>query len=240
MMNLLLKGVAVTAVTTAMLLAGDVHIADAGGAIAGTVSFEGEAPSRRPVRMSADPSCAAANPDGRLGDAILIADGKLQNVFVYLKEGVSGTFEKPSEIVTLDQNGCVYEPRVVGAMVGQTIEILNTDSTLHNVHSLPKESKQFNNAMPIKGMKIKKRFTAPEVMVQMKCDVHPWMAAWIGVLDHPFFTVSAADGSFTIENVPAGTYTVEAWHEKFGTRTATVTVSEGGSAGSDFSFARAN
>ncbi len=210
----------------------------AGGSVSGTIKFDGEPPTRRTVKMDADPKCTAANPDGRLGEVFVVNDGKLQNVFVYVKEGLGDQeFEAPKEPVHLDQKGCMYSPHVIGVQVGQTVEILNSDDTLHNVHSLAKNTKQFNSAMPMKGMKIKKRYQKPEIMAKVKCDVHPWMAAYVGVVAHPFFAVSGADGGFTIADLPAGTYTIEAWHEKMGTRTMEVTVAEGGSATADFSFA---
>lgn len=214
----------------------DAELAEAGGEIKGKISFDGTPPARRTLKMAADPKCEEANPDGRTGEVFVVNDGALQNVFVYVKEGVSGTHTAPAEPVKMDQNGCMYTPHVVGAMVGQTIEILNSDNTLHNVHSLPENSKQFNSAMPMKGMKIKKKFTAPEVMVRIKCDVHPWMSAYVGVLDHPFFSTSGPDGTYTIAGLPAGEYTIEAWHEKMGTQTQKVTVSDGGAATADFSF----
>jgi plastocyanin len=214
----------------------DATPAEAGGEIKGKISFDGTAPTRRQVKMAADPQCEKANPDGRLGEVFVVNDGALQNVFVYVKEGVTGEHETPKEPVKFDQKGCMYSPHVLGAMVGQQILILNSDPTLHNVHSLPQNSKQFNSAMPMKGMTIKKRFTAPEIMVRMKCDVHPWMSAYVGVLDHPFFATSGADGTYTISGLPAGDYTIEAWHEKMGTRTQKVTVSDGGAATADFSF----
>jgi plastocyanin len=229
--------VTMTAFAAATLFVGlDAGSARAAGEIKGKISFEGTPPQRRPIKMSADPKCEAANPDGRLGDVFIINDGAVENVFVYVKEGLSGEFEVPKEPATIDQHGCMYSPHVIGAMVGQTIEIHNSDTTLHNVHSLPENSKQFNNAMPMKGMTIKKKFTAPEVMVRMKCDVHPWMSAFVGVVSHPFFAVSGADGMFTISGLPAGTYTIEAWHEKMGTQTQQVTVPDGGAATADFSF----
>jgi len=213
--------------------------AAAGGTISGTANFDGTPPQRKQIKMSADPKCEEANPDGRFGDVFVISDDKkVQNVFVYIKEGLGDQkFEAPSEPVEIDQHGCMYTPHVIGAMVGQTVEIVNSDSTLHNVHALPEASKQFNSAMPMKGMTIKKKFTAPEIMVRMKCDVHPWMSAFVGVVSNPFFAVTGPDGKFTIANVPPGKYTIEAWHEKMGTKTATVEVTEGGTATADFTFA---
>lgn len=209
------------------------------GSITGSVSFEGDVPQRRPVKMAADPACEAANPGGRLGEVLVVsADKKLANVFVSITSGVTGDVAVPAESAHIDQTGCMYSPHVVGVMVGQTIEIKNSDPTLHNVHSLPEKSTQFNSAMPIKDQVIKKKFTAAERMVRMKCDVHPWMSAYIGVVEHPYFAVSAEDGSFTIDNVPDGTYEIEAWHEHLGTKTASVTVA-GGAVTSDFSFAPA-
>jgi len=221
------------ATAVAAMLVATAHAGD----ITGTISLNGKAPTRRQVKMSADPQCEAANPDGRLGDVFVINDGKVQNVFVYVKEGLGDKkFETPKEPAKINQHGCMYTPHVVGAMAGQTLEILNSDGTLHNVHSLPKNSKQFNSAMPMKGMKIKKKFASPEIMVRMKCDVHPWMSAYVGVLDHPFFAVSGSDGSYTIKGLPAGTYTIEAWHEKMGTQTQSVTVGDSGAASADFAF----
>lgn len=207
------------------------------GSVKGKISFAGDPPQRRQIQMSADPKCEAANPGGRLGDVYLVKDGAIQNVFVYVKDGLAGkTFPAPAESVELDQKGCMYTPHVLGVMVGQELLIKNGDDTLHNVHALPEKSKQFNNAMPMKDMTIKKKFTAPEIMVRFKCDVHPWMSAFVGVLDHPFFAVSAADGTFEIKNLPAGTYTIEAWHEAAGVQTQQVTVAEDGAATADFSF----
>jgi plastocyanin len=211
--------------------------AHAAGSITGTIKLDGPGPQRQAIKMTADPQCASLNPDGRLGDVFLVKDGKVQNVFVYIKEGLGDQkFEIPAgDKPHIDQVGCMYTPRVIGVMAGQEFEFRNSDPTLHNVHALPASSRPFNNAMPMKGMTIKRKFTAPEIMVRVKCDVHPWMAAYVGVLSHPFFAVSGEDGSFTIANVPAGTYTIEAWHEKMGTQTASVTVADG-AATADFTF----
>ena len=228
----------VCAAMAAALLAGAAGPAGAGGTIQGKVRFEGTPPAPAKIDMSADANCVKLNPKGRLDEDIVVAkDGSLANVFVYIKEGLGDRkFERPKDPVVIDQKHCMFTPRVLGVMVGQTIEIHNSDSFLHNVHSLPKKSRQFNAAMPIPGMTLKKRFMAPEVMVRIKCDVHGWMKAWVGVLKHPFYAVSAIDGQFSIKDVPPGTYTIEAWHEKFGTRTASVTVAEGTGATVDFTF----
>jgi plastocyanin len=215
--------------------------ARADGTIAGTIKLDGPAPQRRTIPMAADPKCVEANPNGRQGDVFVVApEGGMANVFVYVKDGLGDKkFDAPKDPVIINQEGCMYDPHVLGIMVGQTLEFHNDDSTLHNVHALPKNSKQFNSAMPMKGMTIKKRFSAPEIMVHTKCDVHPWMSAYIGVVDNPFYAVSGTDGSYKISGLPAGTYTIEAWQEKLGTKTATVTVTDGGTAKADFSYAMA-
>ena len=211
----------------------------AGGSVTGSAAFSGTAPAKTEISMAADPTCAAAHTEPTFTEeAVVNSNNTLKNVFVYVKTGLEGqTFPATATPATLDQNGCHYNPHVTGVMVGQPLEIINSDTTLHNVHSMAKESKEFNLGMPIKGMKIKKTFEKPEIMVKMKCDVHPWMSAYVGVLSHPFFAVTGEDGSFAIKDLPAGTYTLEAWHETFGVQTAEVTVAEGQAATASFSFA---
>lgn len=207
--------------------------------IATKAMFIGQAPAVETIKADADPTCAMMHPQGISGDAVIVnANGTLKNVFVYVKEGLAGkTFEAPKTPVTFDQNGCMYSPKVFGIQVNQPLEIVNSDNTLHNVHALPANSQQFNLGMPIKGMKLKKTFSKPEVMVKIKCEVHPWMSAWAGVLDHPFFGVTGDDGSAQIANLPPGQYVVEAWHEKYGTQTQNVTVgAEGGTQEISFEF----
>jgi plastocyanin len=181
------------------------------------------------IKMNADPYCASSHKEEIKSEEVIVnSNNTLKNVFVYVKSGLEGqTFEAPKEAVTMDQNGCHYVPHVFGIQVNQPFEIVNSDSTLHNVHAMPSQSKPFNLGMPIKGMKIKKTFDNPEVMVKVKCDVHPWMNAYIGVLNHPFYSVSNNEGSFELKNLPAGKYTIEAWHEKYGVQTQEVTVAEG-------------
>ena len=190
--------------------------------------FEGTAPVADKIKADADPKCKLAHPDGIVPDQVIVnSNGTLKNVFVYVKDGLAGkTFEAPKEAVKFNQEGCQYQPKVFGIQVNQPLEIMNSDDTLHNVHALPTQSQSFNLGMPIKGMKLKKTFTKPEVMVKIKCEVHPWMGAWAGVVDNPYYAVTGEDGSAVIKGLPAGEYTIEAWHEKYGTQTQKVTVTD--------------
>lgn len=211
------------------------------GDVTGKVTFTDGPQKRRKIAMAADPVCASKHTGDVLSDALLVGEGNaMQNVFVYVSAGLDGeTYDVPAEPAVLDQAGCVYSPRVLGVMAGQKIKILNNDGTLHNVHPKPKVNKEFNMAMP-KFMKVKEvSLDQPEVMIPVKCDVHPWMSGHIGVLSHPFYSVTAADGSFSLAGLPAGTYTVTAWHEIFGTKAQEVTAGEG-AATADFSFGLAD
>ena len=159
--------------------------------VSGVITFSGSAPKVTKNPAATFPDCSAPKLDPNQL-AIRVNDGKLMNTFVYVKSGLpKHNYEVPDSAVTLDQQHCAYIPRVLGIQVGQPLEIVNSDTTLHNVHSLAKESAPFNLGMPKKGMKLTKTFEKTETMVTMKCDVHPWMRAYIGVLDHPFFSVSA-------------------------------------------------
>ncbi len=215
--------------TTAVLMAGDVT---------GKVSFSGTAPAAQRLRMDADKVCARAHKQAVLSEEVIVnKNGTLKNVLVYVKDGLAGKkVDAPKSKAILDQIGCIYTPRVLGVMVGQELEILNSDPTLHNVHTLSKANKPFNQAMPMKGMKLTKKFDKVETF-KVKCDVHPWMGAYIGVFNHSYFAVTGDDGSFTLKGVPAGEYTVEAWHEKYGTQTMKVTVPATGAATVEFTFA---
>ena len=195
------------------------------GTINGRILFEGTPPENPTIRMGSDPVCARENPGTITFQTVSVTNGGLDNVFVYVKDGLGNYYvETPAEPVRLDQHGCRYEPHVLGVRVGQPIEISNSDETMHNVHALGKANRGFNFPQPIKGMKSRQTFPTPEVMVTVKCDVHPWMNAYIGVVNHPYFAVSANGGTFDLKNVPAGTYTIEAWHEKLGTQTQSVTL----------------
>jgi len=213
----------------------------AGGAgsasVHGTVRFDGTAPPREPVQMAADPVCQQQHTSPvHSEDVVVNENGTLKHVFVYVKEGVTGSFPAPTTPVVLDQNGCWYTPHVFGIQVGQPLEIVNSDPTLHNVNAKPRQNRPFNIAQPVKGMKTSKAFTAPELGVKFKCNVHPWMSAYGHVVAHPYFSVSGSDGSFAITGLPAGTYVLEAWHEAYGTQTQTLSVADGESKSVDFTF----
>lgn len=211
------------------------------GTISGKIMLDGEAPAADAVQMAADPNCAALH-DSPVMTEFVITDmeGGLQNVFVYLKSGLEGMrFPVPSEPVTLNQEGCVYVPHVLGVQVGQEVQILNSDQTLHNIHATPSANQEFNIGQPVQGMSTTRTFDTVEVMVPFKCDVHRWMNSYAGVLDHPYFAVSAADGSYTIGNVPPGDYTVGVWHERLGEMEMAVTLEASGMADASFTYTAA-
>ena len=194
------------------------------GSISGRIVFEGPPPAAEPISMRSDPNCQA---DGEAtSEAVMVSsNGGLQNAFVYVKDGLGDLeFPVPAATLVLSQQGCRYTPRVIGIQVGQPLEIVNGDPTLHNIHAVARINREFNAGQPIQGMKMTHTFTAREVMVPFKCDVHNWMNAWVGVLEHPFFAVTTADGAFELNGLPPGTYTIEAWHEKLGTQTQMVTI----------------
>jgi hypothetical protein len=207
------------------------------GNVAGRVTFTGTPQAATAIDMSGEPECAAKH--GGAGtttdQAVVGPDGGLANVFVYVKEGLSGqTFPTPQPVV-LDQVGCVYEPHVLGLQVGQTMTIRNSDGLLHNINASPKVNRPFNVSQPV-VMDTNRTFTAAEVMIPVRCDVHGWMHAYVGILDHPYHSVSASNGSFSLATLPPGDYVVEAWHEVYGTLTQNVTVATGATAEITFEF----
>ena len=207
------------------------------GSIMGMISLEGTPPAAEQIRMNSDPDCVAAATETETEYYVVGDSGTLGNVFVYVKEGLEGrTFPPATETLTLDQKGCRYTPHVFGIGVGQTLEIVNSDPTLPNIHATPANNDEFNTGQPIQGMRFEREFETAEVMVPFKCDVHGWMNAHVGVLDHPFFATTAADGKFDISALPPGDYVLEAWHEMLGTQTQNVTVGEGATAEVSFTF----
>jgi plastocyanin len=192
--------------------------------VKGAVSITGEAPKETAIDMGSDPKCKTLNPKPMTDDS-MVKGGKVENVFVYVKNAPKGEY-KPSGTVKLDQKGCMYHPKMMGIMVGQDFEILNSDPTLHNVHAYAKPG-EFNQAMPKQNQKITKKFKKPQIVVEIKCDVHKWMHAAIGVVDHPFFSVTNDKGEYSIENLPDGEYDVEAVHATLGKATGKVKVAGG-------------
>jgi plastocyanin len=187
--------------------------------------------------MDADAYCKAAHATPVYTQEVEInQNGTLKDVFVYVKEGVTGNYPAPTTPVELDQEGCQYHPHIFGIQAGQPLKIVNSDGTLHNIHALPKTNAEFNIGQPFKGMSTLKTFEKPEMPVRFKCDVHKWMGAYVGVMSHPFFSVTNDQGTFEIKNLPPGTYTIEAWQEKYGPQTQTVTISGAESKTVDFSF----
>ncbi|HET9135743.1 MAG TPA: carboxypeptidase regulatory-like domain-containing protein [Candidatus Kapabacteria bacterium] len=186
-----------------------------GGTISGTVKLDGAAPANKAIAMDADPVCKSAHAKPAMEDHWVVGDGGvLANAFVYIKDGLGGkTYAPVGGDVTLDQHGCQYEPHVFGVMVGQKIIVKNSDQTLHNIHAHGEKNEQFNEGQPAGSPNKEKTMDKVEVMVPIKCDVHGWMNCYAGVLNHPFFAVTKADGKFEIKGVPPGDYTVTVWHE---------------------------
>ena len=211
------------------------------GSLKGHVKYDGKAPKPKRLRMGADPVCGSSHSGPVYGENFKMAkDGSMEDALVWLKN-VDYSGGVPSNPAVLDQKGCVYVPHVFGMMAGQELLIKNSDATLHNIHSMPKVNKEFNFAMPKVVKKKKSTFTKSEPdPFYIKCDVHPWMKTWVLVSDHPYYAVTDESGNFTIDNIPAGTYEVVCWQEKFGSKRAlqsTVTIGDG-STTKDFVFSR--
>ena len=214
-------------------------VAVAASTVTGTITLEGKAPNLKPLAMDADPACAKKHSKPAPSERLVLGSGNtMGNILVWVSKGVpSGkTYPAPKTPVTLDQKGCVYVPHVQGIMIGQPYRILNSDGILHNVHALPKVNPAFNKPMPPTMKETTTTFTKPEPVFQIKCDVHPWMSAYIGVFTHPFFAATGTDGKFTISGLDAGTYEITAWHEVLGTQTATVTVAGNETKAQNFKF----
>ena len=193
--------------------------------LAGLVKFEGGAPKMAALQMGADPFCQSQHPTPALDEEVVVGPaGELANVLVFVKD-VQGTFPAPATPVMLDQKGCKYTPHVSAVQAGQSIQIRNSDATLHNVHAMPEVNSQFNEGQPVQGMVSTKKFDKVEMKpFRIKCDVHGWMKSYMAVLPHPYHSVSQPNGSFSIANLPPGSYTLVAWHEKYGQQEQQVTV----------------
>lgn len=215
--------------------------AEGTGSITGTIVFEGQAPKMPAIQMAANPECEEIHDEPVLRQMLVLDEEQhIANILVQvvggLPEGVE--YPVPEEALVLSQKGCVYTPRVFGIRAGQDLTFVNPDKFLHNVHALPKVNTEFNRSMNSQRVEITTSFKKPEPMFDIKCDIHAWMQAYCAVFDHPYYAVSAVDGTFKIEGLPAGEYEIEAWHERLGTQRAKVTVAASGEAVADFTFTR--
>lgn len=197
------------------------------GSISGHIRFTGKPDKAVVIDMDQDPACSKLYAQGRRESQTIVVnpDGTLANTFVYLKSGLEGKkFEPPATPVQIDQKGCWFQPRVLGMQTGQPLTVTNSDPVTHNIHPEARENREWNQSQAPEDPPLKRRFAHPEIMIRVKCNVHKWMRAWIGVVDHPYFAVTGGDGRFQLPNVPPGTYTLVAWHESLGTQEQSVTI----------------
>jgi len=206
------------------------------GVVSGTIRFQGKRPAPKVIDMSNEPACVAAHHGKAYDESLVVSrNGALANAFIYVKNGLEGkTFETPTTPVTIDQSGCWFHPRVIGIQTGQILNVVNSDPVTHNIHPMAQVNREWNHSQGAGDPAIARRFIKPEIMIPVKCNIHSWMHAFIGVLDHPYFAVSASDGSFEIKNLPPGTYTIAVWQEKLGTQEQQVTISPSGKAEANF------
>lgn len=211
----------------------------AAGTLTGVVRFQGTAPTMPVIDMADEAACRDHYQSPPREQRVVVnPNGTLRNAFVYVKTGLDAgaRYPAPTDTAWIEQVHCLYRPRVLGVRVGQPIAFRNGDPVLHNINARPTTNRGFNISQPAQNMVSARNFRMPEVMVPVACDVHGWMHAWVGVLPHPFFAVTGEDGRFSIPDLPAGTYTIEAWHEQFGTQTAQVTVGAAGTQTVTFTF----
>jgi plastocyanin len=205
--------------------------------VKGKIVFEGTAPTPKKIPTSSDPGCMNPN---LVSEDVVVSDGGLEHVMLFVSKGHEGkSFPPKTEVVTLDQMGCHYIPHALTLQVNQPLRVLNSDDTAHNIHAHPMINAGFNESQSRKGVESTKTFTKEEILFPVKCDVHNWMLAFIGVFNHPLHTVSKTGGAYELK-LPAGTYEITAQHEKLGKQTQMVTVAENGSADLNFTFKAAN
>ena len=196
------------------------------GSIAGTVTLDGSLPQLKPIDMSANQACVLANPQPVLPPVVVVGEkGALANVVVYVKSGLGNyRFDVPQETAVLAQKNCMYDPHVMALMTGQPFEVRNNDPTMHNVHPMPKHNRQWSNSQPAGSAPLKETFTHSEFAMPVLCNVHPWMRAYVFVFDNPYYAVTSKAGTFALNGLPPGTYTIEAWHENYPAEDETVTI----------------
>lgn len=211
--------------------------AGASASVVGRVKFTGQLPQPTRISMNSDPSCAKLHPAPAMTQEFVAgSDNALGNVIVFISDGLGNrAFDTPTDAVTFEQKGCIYEPHVVALRANQKVKMVNADNTTHNIHPLPANNREWNKAEPA-GSTMEESFPREEIAIPIKCNVHPWMKSYIAVFKHPYFAVTGKDGSFHLPNLPPGEYTLQAWHEKLGTMTQKITVAAGESKTVDFTF----
>jgi plastocyanin len=208
------------------------------GTLTGKIKFTGKRPAHKLIDMSDDPACVAAHHGKASDESITVnGNGTLANVFIYLKSGLEGkTFAVPATPVVIDQNGCWFHPRVMGIQTGQTLQVINSDPVTHNVHPMAQINREWNHSQGQGDTPLARKFIKPEIMIRVKCNIHSWMRAFIGVVEHPYFAVSTSDGTFEIRNIPPGEYVLAAWQETLGTQEQKISVTPSGKIQTSFTF----
>jgi plastocyanin len=212
------------------------------GTVTGKIRFTGKRPVRKAVDMSEEPACVEARRDAHQGKAydeslVVNPNGTLANVFIYLKGGLEGkTFAVPMTPVTIDQQGCWFHPHVLGIQTGQVLSVVNSDPVTHNIHPMAEINREWNHSQGQGDPALARKFLKPEIMIRVKCNIHRWMHAYIGVVANPYFAVTGSDGSFEIHNLPPGDYVLEAWHETLGTQQQKITILPQGKTTASFTF----
>ncbi|MFZ3216788.1 MAG: carboxypeptidase regulatory-like domain-containing protein [Candidatus Acidiferrales bacterium] len=218
--------------------AGKTVDASTAGTVTGKVTLEGKPDREKAINMSAEPYCQKANPSPVIPPTVVVNDkGDLENVVIYVKDGLGDyVFTTPTAAVPLAQKDCMYSPHIIALMAGQNFEVKNEDQTTHNIHPMPKDNREWNKSQAPGTSPIDESFARPELAIPVKCNVHPWMKSYIFVFKNPYYAITGKDGSFELKDLPPGTYTIEAWQEKYGTQDQTVTIGPKESKSVDFKF----
>ena len=206
------------------------------GSVSGKITFSGKRPAPKAIDMSEDPACVNAH-HGKVYEESLVVGTGLANVFIYIKSGLDGkNFAPPTDAVVIDQAGCQFHPHIVGIQVDQPLRIINSDPVTHNIHPMAEINREWNHSQGPGDPAMNRKFTKPEIMIPVKCNIHGWMHAYIGVVDNPYFAVTKDDGTFEIKNLPPGTYTLGTWQEKLGTQEQQITIPSTGNSVADFTY----